>query len=299
MKTRFTAICLLLLCLFALSCEEESTTLYEDLRPAPDGDSAALTDDDDDITEDGDEPADDDDDITDDDDDITEDGDEATDDDDDLDGDLDGDITDDDDDLDGDLDGDIEDEEADEAEESEPTCAQNQCEIEGECWDHNQTNPDADCTYCDVAVDRTEWSNKLAGTECEDGRECTSGETCAEGGICQGGHESHCPWVGESCPTEDERVCVHHTVLLCGQDLTWELVQVCGDSGLYCQDGQCVEREGGGCVYGEDPTRCNGDISEACHPDGYWTTLGNCPYDDLRCWLGHCWHPDDYPVEED
>ncbi|MBI5485862.1 MAG: hypothetical protein HY905_00870 [Deltaproteobacteria bacterium] len=68
------------------------------------------------------------------------------------------------------------------------------CRIGGACYAAGATNPANQCQWCDPATSRTAWSNKPAGTGCNDGQYCTLTDTC-NAGACTGAG-ARCPIAG-------------------------------------------------------------------------------------------------------
>ncbi|MFT5991429.1 MAG: hypothetical protein ACI82G_000418, partial [Bradymonadia bacterium] len=183
-------------------------------------------------------------------------------------------------------------------------CADDQCDIEGVCFDNETANPDNSCELCLVVVSRDGWSfdDSMA---CDDGDACTSADTCFEG-ACTGTvavcanidscNAAECqPETGEcvaialsDVPCDDGDRCTTNamcTAGVCGSgdavtcddgntctadscDPTAGCVSAPAD-GLACDDGElCTTGDmcsGGVCVAGSTPLDC--DDSSLCTLD--------------------------------
>lgn len=66
------------------------------------------------------------------------------------------------------------------------------CWIGGVHYAPGTTRPDIACQECNPALSTSTWSNKPAGTACDDGNVCTNGDACNGAGQCSSGAESGC-----------------------------------------------------------------------------------------------------------
>ena len=133
-------------------------------------------------------------------------------------------------------------------------CTDDQCEIDGACFDNGQANPDGPCEVCLVVVDRLAWTPDDAAT-CDDGDPCTDGDACFEGTcfglprVCDDGDVC----TDEACdPTTGECVASNNTAACDDGDLC--------TSDDVCDDGVCT---GGASVTCDD---LNGCTTDACDP---------------------------------
>ncbi len=74
-------------------------------------------------------------------------------------------------------------------------CAADQCDIDGECIDHETAHPDNPCEVCNVVADRLAWTPNDAGV-CDDGDACTSDDRCVAGSC-----------TGSAIPCDDANAC--------------------------------------------------------------------------------------------
>ena len=73
------------------------------------------------------------------------------------------------------------------------------CLIGGVCYANGTTNPANQCQSCQSAVSQTAWTNKSAGSACNDGLYCTATDTCNGSGLC----------VGTGNPCNDGKTCTN------------------------------------------------------------------------------------------
>lgn len=77
-----------------------------------------------------------------------------------------------------------------------PTEGADTCNIDGECRDDGQANPDNACEVCDPTRSQDAWSARNFGVGCEDNNVCTTGDQCDGAGACIGA-----PVIGSGCET--------------------------------------------------------------------------------------------------
>ena len=65
-------------------------------------------------------------------------------------------------------------------EDIEESCPEDECEIDGVCWENEVANPENDCQLCLVVVSREEWSADDTAS-CDDGDACTMDDACFDG----------------------------------------------------------------------------------------------------------------------
>lgn len=144
----------------------------------------------------------------------------------------------------------------DAAPDAEPSlCREDQCDIDGACYDNGDVNPDNPCEACFVLVARDAFSPDDEGI-CDDGDDCTVDDVCRDG-LCIGG-PSPCD-DGNPCTTS---VCDEET----GACVNVNVEGPCSDGdpctvGDMCMDGLCMP--------GADPLSCDdGNVctSNRCEP---------------------------------
>ncbi|MBI5524829.1 MAG: hypothetical protein HY897_00695 [Deltaproteobacteria bacterium] len=64
---------------------------------------------------------------------------------------------------------------------------QNWCLIDAKCYQGNAENPDNSCQLCDTWKGQDKWTNRTAGSSCDDKDPCTSETKCDATGQCAGG----------------------------------------------------------------------------------------------------------------
>lgn len=60
------------------------------------------------------------------------------------------------------------------------------CNINSECFNPGEENPDNECEVCDPSKDRDEWTPKGSDASCDDGLFCSVGDRCDGQGLCVG-----------------------------------------------------------------------------------------------------------------
>jgi hypothetical protein len=61
------------------------------------------------------------------------------------------------------------------------------CLIGGTCYSNGSDNPDNICQWCQSATNNTDWTDRVAGTSCDDGLFCNGTNTCDGSGTCVAG----------------------------------------------------------------------------------------------------------------
>jgi hypothetical protein len=136
-----------------------------------------------------------------------------------------------------------------------PCCAPDQCEIENECFNNDEENPDNSCAICLVVVATDDWSAQDE-TECDDESACTSGDTCVD---------RECVGVARDCSDGN-----HCTDDICDEEsgeCSWPANSAPCSDGNACTVGDACEN--GSCADGKDPLICddsNTCTSEVCDP---------------------------------
>jgi len=136
-------------------------------------------------------------------------------------------------------------------------CADDQCDIGGECFDNEDANPDNPCQVCSVIVDRLDWSANDAG-ECDDDSACTSNDRCEEGAC-----------VGEPTVCDDGNACTDDICDDATGDCTFTNNTSPCLSTTPCNAAFC---DAGACVQSTDPKDC--DDGNPCTDDSCDDTIG-------------------------
>lgn len=72
------------------------------------------------------------------------------------------------------------------------------CNINSECFNPGEENPDNECEVCDPSKDRDEWTPKGSDASCDDGLFCSVGDRCDGQGLCVGAARD-CSSVDTAC----------------------------------------------------------------------------------------------------
>lgn len=188
---------------------------------------------------------------------------------------------------------------------TEAACASDTCAIGGTCYAAGAFDPASPCRKCDLATSRTTWTNLAFATTCNDGNACTKNDSCDGQGACKGTLDAACQAdgdaeydpdidpdeveIGKSCPEQGILLCLHHATVLCNAGV-WKFNVNCGDSGLDCWNGNCVnpstDESYPGCTFGE--LKCKHDWTQVCNRDGSWSDNVNCEAHGYKCLFGNC-----------
>ena len=117
-------------------------------------------------------------------------------------------------------------------------CEDDQCAIDGRCYDDGEPNPDDPCLKCDFSQSQTYWSDN-DGAPCDDGLWCNRDDWCA-GGICSFHPYTACDPQCQTCNEYEDR---------------------CQDEAGPCEDGIFCTGEDW-CVDGA----CTGHAGDPCDP---------------------------------
>ncbi len=131
-------------------------------------------------------------------------------------------------------------------------CTDDQCDIDGDCYDHQQADPLQPCQVCNVAVDPGAWTLNDSAT-CDDGDSCTTNDAC-RAGVC----------LGIALYCDDENECTDDACEA-GACVQTNNTATCDDGDL-CTGGDVCS--GGSCV-GTTQTVCNdGNLctADSCDP---------------------------------
>ena len=168
-----------------------------------------------------------------------------------------------------------------------PGCTEDQCDIDGTCFDNEAPNPDNPCEVCLVAADREAWTpNDAAGAAgaapagpdgageaqppaCDDGDACTTGDRCQDG-VC----------VGDAVPCDDANPCTDDACdpgtgacVFTPNEAPCVSEDLCADA--VCQDGACVPG-----MEVRDCDDANPCTTDSCDPA---TGCVHAPDDDAAC----------------
>ncbi len=164
-----------------------------------------------------------------------------------------------------------EDTEEDTDEDVEPSCADDQCDIDGACFDSGDVNPDNPCELCLVVVSTDGWSYQ-DDVACDDGDLCTGEDTCFEG-TC----------MGTFFVCDDGNACTDD---VCDADTGECSSAPIPEDGLCFDDDPCSLNDtctDGVCVAGGDTLHCESDnpcMAARCEPGVGCVTE---PLDGIAC----------------
>ncbi|MBI5502271.1 MAG: hypothetical protein HY907_18655 [Deltaproteobacteria bacterium] len=146
------------------------------------------------------------------------------------------------------------------------------CRIGGACYAVGATNPANQCQWCDPATSRTAWTNKPAGTGCNDGLYCTLTDTC-NAGACTGagarcpvsGCVGGCNEVTDACTPAPVGTPCAGAAGTCSTAGLCDGTLVCPGAGYRPAGFPCRSVAPGGCDVAESCTGASFD----CPPDGF------------------------------
>ena len=143
------------------------------------------------------------------------------------------------------------------------------CLVDGTCYADGDLNSAALCEQCLSDLDRTQWSQAIVGTACDDGLACTPNSACGEFGDCEPGPPSSGTCALDGACYNDAAINPSNPCQVCdaADPLAWSGVA----SGTSCDDGLvCTGNDAcdgaGACVGDASAGFCA--VDQTCVPDG-------------------------------
>ncbi|MET0343909.1 MAG: OmpA family protein [Polyangiales bacterium] len=183
------------------------------------------------------------------------------------------------------------------------------CNILGTCVASGATDPLNSCRVCNPAVSTTNYTNKVAGSGCDDGLFCTTGETCNVLGLCLGaprscgggGCLSVCDELEDRCRTDVTGCAINGACVALGTEEPGNPCHVClpavsstswtnkpggtpCDDGLFCTTGDACDAAGsctGGARGCGDALGCTNDSCDEAQDLCVQALVGGCVIDSL------------------